>query len=209
MSQTGPTRDSFLHVSNTVISGEMPITIYQRIIDMDRFNAARNIVAILALCLAPVGFAANSKANGNGKPVKVDVIMVYDAKPDQAEKARVKALGGKTKREFENFNMRVISISENALKNLDNGKGVRFVARDTAIESFSAAARQTAGQPVAGSANSFAVDSTIGIAVLDSGVAMHSDINVASRMNCTISAAASNDTFADNFSSVSYSNNDG
>ena len=151
---------------------------------MKTINLIKIGLVSLVLILAPFAYAA--------KADKVDVIMVYDAKPDKAEKNRVKALGGETKREFENFNMRVISISENALKNVGKGKGVRFVAKDTAIESFSVAARQTARQPAAGSANAFAVDSNIGIAVLDSGVAEHKDLNVASRMNCTASAVATN-----------------
>jgi len=136
-------------------------------------------------------------------------VIVNLAVESLAEKDRVKGLGGEIRREFDNFNMRVISVSENALTALKKGKGVRFVAKDSAIESFSAAARQTAGEPAAGSANAFAVDSTIGIAVLDSGVSTHGDLNVATRLNCTASAVTSNGTFADSFSSASYSNNDG
>ncbi|MDH5456740.1 MAG: hypothetical protein OEY37_11745, partial [Gammaproteobacteria bacterium] len=170
-----------------------------------------NIIAVVAaLCLAPLAADANNNnAGGGNKPSKIDVIMVYKAEPDKAEDDRVKGLGGEMKREFENFNMRVISIPETALRHLGNGKGVQFVAKDAPIESFSAAAQQTAGLPSAGSRNAFPVDSTIGIAVLDSGVAEHNDLSVATRMNCTIAAAATSGTYADFFNTASYSNNDG
>jgi hypothetical protein len=78
---------------------------------MNNLNTAF-IALILAFCLAP--FDADAKSNG--RPDKVDVIVGYDAKPGKAENDRVKGLGGETRREFDNFNMRVISISENALK---------------------------------------------------------------------------------------------
>ena len=67
--------------------------------------------ATLVIGLALVPFAAEARPAD-----KVDVIVGYKVKPNQAEKNRVEKLGGKTKREFKNFNMRVISISENALK---------------------------------------------------------------------------------------------
>ena len=170
---------------------------------MNRTATIRFFLTILALCCMTLGFMSIASAKAN----KVDVIMVYDAKPGKAEKNRVKGLGGETKREFKNFNMRVISVSENALKNLGKGKGVKFVAVDRPIESFSTAALQTAGQPDAGSVNSFSVNPNLGIAVMDSGVSTHGDLNVASRVNCT--AAATSEIFADSFATVSYSNNDG
>ena len=62
---------------------------------------------------------------------------------------RIKGLGGENKREFDNFNMRVISISENALKNVGKGKGVRFIAPDTAV---SPASPKTGASPARRSA---------------------------------------------------------
>ncbi|MDH3621817.1 MAG: hypothetical protein OER91_13050, partial [Gammaproteobacteria bacterium] len=175
---------------------------------MNRFRNINLAALTLAVCLAsPVADA--KKNTPAGKPAKVDVIMVYDGKPDKAEKQRVNALGAETKREFKNFNMRVLSVPETALQHLGKGKGVRFVAKDAPIESFSVAARQTAGQPAAGTPNAFGVDSTIGIAVLDSGVSVHKDLNVASRVNCTIPGEAVSGYVADYFETASYSNNDG
>ena len=84
---------------------------------MNYLKKINTVVVAFALCLAPFALHAAPAA-------KVDVIVGYDAKPGQAEEKRIKALGGTTKREFKNFNMRVISVSENALKNVGNGKGV-------------------------------------------------------------------------------------
>ena len=117
---------------------------------MKTINVVKIGLIALAMMIAPVSFAA--------KADKIDVIMVYDAKPDKAEKNRVKALGGKTVREFKNFNMRVISVSENALKHLDKGKGVRFVAVDSPVEAFSAA--QSAGWTAVVSARSGETEDT-------------------------------------------------
>jgi phosphate-selective porin len=89
---------------------------------MNNINFAKILFVALAVLLAPVAYAA--------KADKVDVIVVYEAKPDQAEKDRVEKLGGELKREFDNFDMRVISISENAVEHLGKAKGVKFVAPD-------------------------------------------------------------------------------
>ena len=73
---------------------------------MKHIEVLKGIFIAAALVLAPMAYAA--------KADKVDVIVGYDATPNKSEKARIKSLGGETKREFTNFNMRVISISENA-----------------------------------------------------------------------------------------------
>ena len=148
---------------------------------MNNINFAKILFVALAMLLAPVTYAA--------KADKVDVIVVYDAKPGQAEKDRVKGLGGETKREFRNFNMRVISISENALKSLENGKGVKFVAPDretfgmaylmaiAPVETSQSAAHMTANMPAMGSINAGYDGTGVGIAIIDSGVGSHIDLN--------------------------------
>ena len=177
---------------------------------MDRFFSKAIIVIALAFCLVPFGAYA-------AKADKVDVIVGYDAKPGAAETDRVKGLGGETRREFTNFNMRVISISENALSALENGKGVKFVVADQPVESFSASAKATARQPAPGSANAFTVDSNIGIAVLDTGVSIHGDLIVQDWVDCLQGTAgcvaqdtgASIGPYRDEFASAAYDGSDG
>jgi serine protease AprX len=137
------------------------------------------LIAMTAL-LFPLGaFAA--------KADKVDVIMVYKAKPDAAEKARVKGLGGETLRDFENFDMRVIRVSENALKGLGKGKGVEFIVPDREIFSMAAtlstsaktgpsAAHLTANVPSEASKNGYYDGYGVGVAIIDSGVGQHMDL---------------------------------
>ena len=159
---------------------------------MNHINTARIISMLMALCLALPVFAANgnngNNGNGNGPADKVDVIMVYDAKPDQAEKDRVKGLGGETRREFKNFNMRAIRVSENALKGLANGKGVKFIAPDRetfgmALTSISpsapteSAAHKTAGMPDSATKNGEMTGWGVGVAIIDSGVGSHVDLS--------------------------------
>ncbi len=172
---------------------------------MKHINFVKGIFITAALVLSPIAIAGNAG--------KVDVIVGYDAKPGKAEKDRVRGLGGETKREFTNFNMRVISISENALKNVGKGKGVKFVVADQPVEGFSASAQQTARQPAPGSANAFPVNGDIGIAVLDTGVTEHGDLNVKFRINCLQGTAGcvlqdtspSANAYRDEFVSAAYS----
>ena len=150
---------------------------------MRSLQSIPTILAIAGLCLASSVLAANGNGNGNGPADKVDVIMVYDAKPDKAEKDRVRGLGGTTKREFDNFNMRVISVSENALEALGNGKGVRFIAPDREIAGLAMPSHATARVPVAGSANAQFDGDGVGIAVVDSGVGHHGDLPGVTRVH--------------------------
>jgi serine protease AprX len=85
-------------------------------------------------------------------------------------------LGGKVKREFRNFPMRVISIPAHVLDRLAEGNGVRFVALDSPVEGFSPAAKTTARLPVPGAPEHLTVSPDVAIAVMDSGVASHPDI---------------------------------
>ena len=104
----------------------------------------RVVTATLVTACLLGGLPATSFAKKPNQPGKVDVIMVYDKKPDKAEKARVKSLGGETRREYKNLNMRVIRVSENALKNLERGNGVRFIARDREVFSLAVPSHATA-----------------------------------------------------------------
>ena len=152
----------------------------------------------------------NGNGNSQGKPDKVDVIMVYDGKPDQAEKRSRKRLSAaRPSAKFKNFNMRVISVSENALKHLGKGKGVRFVAKDAPIESFLGSGPPD-GRATARSARTRSRWIRPSVSrYWTRAWRTHSDLNVASRLNCTASAVTPSGTFADFFGSPSYSNNDG
>ena len=100
-------------------------------------HTALSVIFALALAIgAPAG-----AAKAGDKDHKVDVIVGYKDKPNAAETNRVKSLGGEVKREFRNFDMRVISISKNALNALEKGNGVKFVVADEPVESFSSSAK--------------------------------------------------------------------
>ena len=62
---------------------------------MDRCNNTRVAISALMLCFGHIGLAVNNHANADdpGEADVVDVIMVYDANPDEAEKDRVQGLG--------------------------------------------------------------------------------------------------------------------
>ena len=70
-----------------------------------------------------------------------------------------------------------------------------------------ASAHWTAKLPSSGSPHSFPVDSSLGIAIIDSGVTDHADLNVANRIDFTGSTAGL--TLRDEFNTSSWSNSDG
>jgi len=153
-----------------------------------------------------LGKKANAQAN---RPEMVDVIVTYKALPDQAEADRAKGLGAHTYRRYGHLPMRAMRIPGHALEALANGDGVKFVSVDAEVEAFSQSARETAKLPVPGSPNFITVDPNLAVAVLDSGVSQHADLAVTNRVDCTVPVAGGNDTVRDQFSTASYSNNDG
>ena len=123
------------------------------------------------------------KANQGGQE-KVDVIVTYHQRSGPAEHARVKNLGGTVKRQFRNFPMKVIRIPAHALEAMANSHGVKFVALDSELEAFSPSAMATSRLPEAGSSQFVTAQADVGVAVLDSGVGDHWDIDVQSRVDC-------------------------
>ncbi len=137
---------------------------------------SRFLLAMLAIGLLAAG--PSSAAAGNAKGTnKVDVIVVYKAMPDQAEKDRARGLGAQVRRDFDNLPMRALSIPEHALERLGKGKGVSFVAPDRPTSSLMSAARATANAP---DSNSYAAKFTgyrVGVAIVDTGVGLHTDLS--------------------------------
>lgn len=152
-------------------------------------SGARHFIPTLlgSACLAlaaPIAGAGelsrNAQALSNAQsPDPVEVIVTYDQMPGGSEGARVGNLNGQVTHSFQHIPMRVIHVPAVALQALAQSNGVRFVSINDSVESFSTSARETAGLPVNGADDSWmpATSYDVGIAVVDSGVIAHGDIN--------------------------------
>ena len=139
----------------------------------------------------------------------VDVIVRYKDKPGKAEKTRTAKLGAKNKRTYKKLKMRSLRVPAHKLEELANAEDVDYVTMDTPVTSLSRSAKKTARLPEQATANGLYDGSGVTVAVLDSGVANHADMNVQVSMDCTQPSAAGSQTLRDEFNSTSYNNSDG
>ena len=127
----------------------------------------------------------------HGKHERVDVIVQYNSRPSRLEASRAAALGARTKRGFQRLPMKVMNVPARALQGLAEGNRVRFVSLDQPVTGFSLSARQTAKVPQPGTPGFVPISTDINVAVLDSGIAIHSDLNVRGRVHIVSPATAS------------------
>ena len=169
-----------------------------------------SLLASLALAFAGTAQAAPGESQERGNaPDKVDVIVTYAGKPDHTNVARASKMGGKVKRAFENLNMHVISVPAHVVPQLERAPGVKSVAIDTGVTGQSASAKGTARKPAKGSQYDIPVSSSVGVAVLDSGIAQHYDLNVANRVNCLVPSSGVGGSFRDEFTVRAFNDNAG
>ena len=191
---------------------------------MTKLRLALTALALTGLCFAPVASAGNGNA---AKGDKVDVIIGYTSKLDRGQADDVRNNGGKVKREFGELKMRSATLPAHVVDKLRKKKHVAFVVEDRPIEGFSASARATAFAPDAAATELQMSASSVGVAVIDSGIGHHPDLNVVNRINChasgttnilslsgTQTCARASDTslngdYRDNFDVTSYTNSDG
>ncbi len=114
---------------------------------------------------------------------KVEVIVVYKNRLLRSEENRVMALGGKAKRAFSRLKMRKLSIPAHRLEALADDPNIDIVALDEPVSALSGSAMQTAQKPAAGSSYDFPVSAGVGVAIIDSGVGNHGDLNVIERVD--------------------------
>ena len=139
----------------------------------------------------------------------VDLIISFSSHPELFQDDTIAKLGGEIVRSYSALKMRAIRLPASAIESLAVEADILNLALDAPVSSASASARQTAGLPSGSSANAFAVNPGIGIAVLDSGVADHLDINLASRVDVRALTAAPIETYRDEFSDLAANNSNG
>ena len=150
---------------------------------------------------------AHAQADGSDM---VDVIVRYKKKPGQAEKIRTDKLGARRKRRYKKLKMRSLRIPAHKLEKLADNNDVEFVTVDAPVSALSVAARQTANLPAQASTNSAYDGSGVTVAVLDSGVSDHQDLNVSARVDIiNPPAACSASTYTESFDQISFGGTNG
>ena len=143
-----------------------------------------------------------------GRPEMVDVIIRYDTAAADAEDAAVESLGGRTRRRFDRVRMRAIRISARQLRRLASRPGVSFVALDEPVQASSWLSRVVAGVPEPSSPGYVPPASTVGVAVLDSGVDETPDLNVAERIDFS-SSSTGGAVYRDEFPTLAFTGSTG
>ncbi len=123
--------------------------------------------------------ATLSRANGDRL---IEVLVRHEYNPSDAELAQIDALGGQVLRSYENFPFMAVRLPANRVGELARSNNVSFMDINARVLSASASARQTASVPLSGAATSYPVSTSVGVAVVDSGVAAHADLNVVDRV---------------------------
>ena len=142
----------------------------------------------------------------SGSTDNVDVIVSYQDLPSPQN---LLAMDAHVLRTFPALGMATLRVPAFAITELSLQDGISLIALDEPVESGSASARATANLPDPDSALYPGVASNVRVAVLDTGVADHFDLNVGSRMDCTAGVTGDTRTYRDNFNVRSFENDDG
>ncbi|MEL7311115.1 MAG: LamG-like jellyroll fold domain-containing protein, partial [Pseudomonadota bacterium] len=140
--------------------------------------------AALAVSSAPVGLPAAGEAD--------HVIALTGALTIDALREKLAELDGEVVRHMPRLSMATIRLPEGAESALDAIDGIGTVAANTEVQLMSTMAKATVQLPSPGSPQYTEVNTDIGVAVIDSGVADHEDLNIARHVHLTAPATLSN-----------------
>ena len=102
--------------------------------------------------------------------------------------AALAALDGELLRFMPQQRLATVRIPVSRADELPTLAGISSVADDGEIAFMSVPAKEVAHVPAAGSTNYTAIDTSIGVAVIDTGVADHADLNIAKHVHVTAPA---------------------
>lgn len=110
-----------------------------------------------------------------GGPGMVEIVARYDDRPELFDDEYVASLGGKVTRAYATLDMRAISIPASSLEALAISDSVDWLSLDNEVSATSSP-HLTMNMPSAASPNAGYGGSSVGIAVLDTGIANHGDL---------------------------------
>ncbi|MEZ5458322.1 MAG: hypothetical protein R3E65_03000 [Steroidobacteraceae bacterium] len=118
----------------------------------------------------------------SASPRPMELVVRFDATPTDATHRAIRAAGGQIVRSYEKLPLRAVRIPAQKITALADVPGVKFIEVNAPVASASTAAIAAARVPVPGNFDYVAPSSAIGVAIVDSGIAAHPDLNVASRV---------------------------
>jgi subtilisin family serine protease len=146
----------------------------------------------------------------------VPVLVRFAQLPSEAERQQIESLGGTLTRSYDNFPLAAINAPANRLLAIANAIGVSFIDEDAIVHSaangsFNSSSDKTARVPgrSPGTGSAQPVSATLGVAIVDSGVATHPDLNVASRVTLADARNGLLSTYRDDFADLRYDGSSG
>ncbi len=112
-----------------------------------------------------------------GGPGLVDIVVRYDEHPALFDDEYVASLGGEVVRRYQTLEMRAIRIPAESLEELAVDDNVDWMSVDDDVAFAAMVSHEAANLPGAQSSNAGYSGSSVGIAILDSGVSEHADLN--------------------------------
>ena len=106
-----------------------------------------------------------------------ELVVRYDQHPQLFDDEFVTELGGEVVRSYQNFDMRAIRLPVAALESLAADENVDWLSLDEEMSATSVSSRLAANLPVGASANAGYAGSSVGVAVLDTGISLHADLS--------------------------------
>ncbi|MBT8098556.1 MAG: S8 family peptidase [Gammaproteobacteria bacterium] len=106
-----------------------------------------------------------------------ELVVRYDEHPELFDDELVAKLGGEVVRSYAHLEMRAIRLPVASLEELATDTNVDWLSLDEDVSSTSVASRAAANLPATGSINAGYTGSSVGIAVLDTGIAQHGDLS--------------------------------
>lgn len=116
--------------------------------------------------------AALAAAGGSGL---VEIVARYDERPEFFDDEYVESLGGEVTRAYATLDMRAIRIPASSLEALAVSENVDWLSLDDRM-SATGKFQRVVNLPTSASPNSAYTGSSVGIAILDTGVASHGDL---------------------------------
>jgi serine protease AprX len=112
-----------------------------------------------------------------GGPTPTEIIVSYANRPELIEDQRIEKLGGEIVRHYEILELLAIRIPADALVELAIDEKVEHVSLDEVVRTSSTVSKVVADFPVYPSGNASYDGDNVRVAILDSGVAPHTDLS--------------------------------
>ncbi|HPF28157.1 MAG TPA: hypothetical protein PK159_16355, partial [Steroidobacteraceae bacterium] len=145
----------------------------------------------------------------SGSDEMVELVVRHTGQPASGEADRVVELGGQVLRTYQNFPLMAVRVPANQLGEFAGGSSISYLDLNAPVTAASVYARQTANTPGSFTGTTAApVSSSFAVAVVDSGVSGHSDLNVVSHRVFNDARGSLVSTYYDAFGKNTYAGSD-